>query len=87
MTTLEAVLGRRPGFEEAARALADGFRRVHGLDLRPGGLTQGEAGAAEALAEDRYGSPEWTRGERPAVAEPPGPGRPAPAPASGVPSP
>jgi lipoate-protein ligase A len=32
MTTLESALGKRPSFDEAAAALAEGFRRAHGLD-------------------------------------------------------
>ena len=42
MTTLEAVLGRRPSFDETAAALAEGFREAHGLTLEPGGLTDEE---------------------------------------------
>lgn len=64
MTTLEAVLGRRPGFDETADHLAGGFRRVHGLTLEPGGLTPAETALMEALARDKYGSADWTRAGR-----------------------
>ena len=36
MTTLEAVLGRRPSFDETVAALAEGFREAHGVDARAG---------------------------------------------------
>jgi len=69
MTTLEAVLGRRPSFEESMIALADGFRAVHGLDLSPGGLSTQEMDRAEALVRDKYATPRWTRaGRAPVVA-------------------
>jgi lipoate-protein ligase A len=64
MTTLEAVLGRRPGFEETMTALADGFRREHGLALTPGGLTAAELERAEALVREKYGTERWTRAGR-----------------------
>jgi lipoate-protein ligase A len=64
MTTLEAVLGRRPTFDETRDRLADGFRRVHRLDLVPGGLTPAETEVADALARDKYGSTDWTRAGR-----------------------
>jgi lipoate-protein ligase A len=69
MTTLEAVLGRRPSFEESMGALADGFRAVHGLELSPGGLSAQEMERAEALVRDKYATPRWTRaGRAPVVA-------------------
>lgn len=69
MTTLEAVLGRRPSFEETLTALADGFRAVHGLELTPGGLADEELERAEALVRDKYATDRWTRsGRAPVVA-------------------
>jgi lipoyl(octanoyl) transferase len=69
MTTLEAVLGRRPSFEETLIALADGFRAVHGLELTPGGLAAEELERAEALVRDKYATDRWTRsGRAPVVA-------------------
>lgn len=64
MTTLEAVLGRRPGFEETMHALADGFRREHAIELAPGGLTEAEVDRAQALVLDKYGTERWTRAGR-----------------------
>jgi lipoyl(octanoyl) transferase len=69
MTTLEAVLGRRPSFEESMDALAEGFRAVHGLALSPGGLAAEELDWAEALVRDKYSRDRWTRsGRAPVVA-------------------
>ncbi|HSB42447.1 MAG TPA: lipoate--protein ligase family protein [Methylomirabilota bacterium] len=64
MTTLEAVLGRRPSFEETLTALADGFRVAHGLDLAAGGLAEEEMELAERLVRDKYGTERWTRAGR-----------------------
>jgi hypothetical protein len=64
MTTLEAVLGRRPSFEETMTALAEGFRLTHGLDLTPGGLDAAELETAEALVAEKYGADRWTRSGR-----------------------
>lgn len=64
MTTLEAVLGRRPSFDEAARALADGFGRVHALTLEPGGLSTEETALAGSLLRDKYATDDWTRAGR-----------------------
>jgi lipoate-protein ligase A len=59
LTTLEAALGRRPGFDEVAEALARAFEREHGLDLRPGGLSDEETARVAALVAERYASPAW----------------------------
>jgi len=59
LTTLRAVLGRRPSFDEVAGALTDAFEREHGLDLRPGGLSPEETARVDALVTDRYASPGW----------------------------
>lgn len=59
LTTLEAALGRRPGFDEVAEALARAFEQEHGLDLRPGGLSGDETARVAALVTDRYASPAW----------------------------
>jgi lipoate-protein ligase A len=74
MTTLEAVLGRRPGFDETMTALADGFREVHRLDLAPGGLAAEEMERALALVRDKYGTEAWTRAGRSIAAHPITPG-------------
>ena len=64
MTTLESALGRRPSFDEAAAALAEGFRRAHGLALEPGGLSEEEAALAAMLERDKYATDDWTRAGR-----------------------
>jgi len=57
-TTLEAVLGRPIGFDEAARAMRAGFAAALRLELEESRLTpQEEAWAAELRA--RYLSSEW----------------------------
>jgi lipoate-protein ligase A len=64
MTTLEAVLGRRPSFDETVTALAEGFREAHGVTVVPGGLEPGEEEAMRALVADKYGTDQWTRSGR-----------------------
>jgi lipoate-protein ligase A len=64
MTTLEAVLGRRPSFMETADALAVGFRDAHGIDLAPGHLEPDEARLADSLAHEKYRTERWTRTRR-----------------------
>jgi lipoate-protein ligase A len=64
MTTLEAVLGRRPSFAEAADALAQGFREAHGIDLVAGHLGPDEARLADWLAREKYRTERWTRARR-----------------------
>ena len=68
MTTLEAVVGRRPSFDETAEALARGFREAHEIELRRGGLDATETGLVETLTRDKYATASWTRAGR--VAEP-----------------
>ena len=64
MTTLQAVLGRRPSFDETAAALAEGFREAHGVELSPGGLAAGEVELAQSLVREKYGTERWTRSGR-----------------------
>jgi lipoate-protein ligase A len=64
MTTLETVLGRRPSFDEAAGALAEGFRAAHGLAIEPGGLSEEEAALAGMLEREKYATDDWTRAGR-----------------------
>lgn len=62
MTTLDATLGRRPTFEEVARALAGGFAGEHGIALAPDGLSAGEQAMVERLVADKYATPAWLGG-------------------------
>lgn len=64
MTTLEAVLGRRPSFDQAAEALAEGFRSAHGLTLAPGGLSEDGTALSATLEREKYATDEWTRAGR-----------------------
>jgi lipoate-protein ligase A len=60
ITTIAAVLGRRPGFDEVADDLAAGLAGVLG-PLRPGGLSPTETARAERLVAEKYASDVWTR--------------------------
>jgi len=64
MTTLEAVLGRRPSFAETAEALARGFREAHRVELVPGLLDEEETALADRLAREKYATTSWTRAGR-----------------------
>lgn len=74
MTTLEAVLGRRPTFAETMTALAEGFRETHGLGLAPDGLSAEELELAAALVRDKYGTERWTHSGRAMTVTTPTPG-------------
>lgn len=62
MTTLEAVLARRPSFEEVADALGRAFETAHGLAVRPGGLSAAEAADVAELTRSKYATDAWLRG-------------------------
>ncbi len=57
---LAELLGRRPSFDEMARAFAEGFRRAFGVELVVGELTEHERASAERLRESKYGADEFT---------------------------
>ena len=59
--TLENSLGREISFAEAARFLADGFRRALNLELAPDELTVREWERARAIRAEKYGNRAWTR--------------------------
>jgi lipoyl(octanoyl) transferase len=59
LTTLEAALGRRPKFEEVARALEAAFEAEHDLVLRPGGLSEDEQAHVARLVTEKYASDAW----------------------------
>ena len=46
--------------DRAAAALAAGFGKSFGADLRAGGLTPEEAAVVPRIARERYGDPAWT---------------------------
>ena len=62
LTTLEAVLGRRPGFDEVASALVTAFEAEHGLTLRAGGLSADEGEGVERLVREKYATPDYLAG-------------------------
>ena len=62
VATLAHALGRRPGWDECATALAAAFEAEHGVVLQPGGLSAEEADAADALARDKYATDAWLVG-------------------------
>lgn len=59
--TLEEVLGRVVGFDEAADALEEGFCGALNLELLPGELTGDELSLARELVAGRYGHDSWNR--------------------------
>jgi lipoate-protein ligase A len=59
MTSLEKLMGRRPSHPELVSALAEGFRRILGVPLEPGGLMEEERDLAGELERSRYLVPAW----------------------------
>lgn len=59
MTTLEAAIGRRPSFDDVARALGAAFEREHAITLAPGGLSEEETARVDALVADKYATEAW----------------------------
>jgi lipoate-protein ligase A len=59
--TVEAALGRRASWEEAAGAVLQGFLECLEVKIHPGELTQTEIAAAHRLETEKYGSPVWTK--------------------------
>lgn len=62
VATLEQALGRRPHWDACATALADAFEAEHGIELRPGGLSEDEAARADTLAREKYATDAWLAG-------------------------
>jgi lipoate-protein ligase A len=56
-TTVEAALGRRVSWDEAARAFVAAFESVLALDLQPGTLTPAEIKRADELVRVKYAHP------------------------------
>jgi lipoate-protein ligase A len=62
VTSLRALLDRMVPFDEAAAALAEGFRRALNLDFVPGqpdAPDRAEENRARELAEGKFASAEW----------------------------
>jgi lipoate-protein ligase A len=58
--TLEQALGCTVSFDQAARALADGFAQALNLSFLPGDLTTRERALAAELRRSRYAATGWT---------------------------
>ena len=54
--TLAQVLGRPVTWDEAAAAIADGFRAAFGIDLTEAGLSNRESNDATSLEAAKYGA-------------------------------
>ena len=59
-TTVEAILGRRIAWGEAAESFRIAFEQVLNLKLIPGKFSARELARAEDLQESKYGHPSWT---------------------------
>ena len=64
MTTLEAVLGRRPSFDETIDCARRGVSCAHGVAVVPGGLEPDEEESMQALVRDKYATDQWMRSGR-----------------------
>ncbi|HUF39553.1 MAG TPA: lipoate--protein ligase family protein [Anaerolineales bacterium] len=60
-TTVEAVLGRRVAWEEAAEAVRGGFIQALGICTEDLELSPGERQSAIAWQSTKYGNRDWTR--------------------------
>lgn len=60
MTSLRHELGRPVSPEEALSALVSAFEKLLQISLQPAGLEPDEEAAAMKLANEKYGSEEWT---------------------------
>jgi lipoate-protein ligase A len=59
--TVESILGRRVGWDEAASTFVKGFSEILNLDLVAGGLSEQERQRAQELAQNQFGAADWTR--------------------------
>jgi lipoate-protein ligase A len=57
---VEAVLGKRVAWEEAAESFRIAFEQDLNLKLIPGELSARELARAEDLQESKYAHPSWT---------------------------
>ena len=59
-TTVEAALGRRVGWGEAAQACVGAFEARLGIQFEEGGLSESESNKADELVSEKYDHPSWT---------------------------
>jgi lipoate-protein ligase A len=60
-TTVEAVLGERLSWAQAAEAFVLAFSETLDILIEPGELSPQEEQLAEELIQKKYGNPDWTR--------------------------
>lgn len=58
--TVEAALGRRVGWGEAAQAYIRAFEAQLGIQFEEGKLSESESNMAEELVREKYDHPSWT---------------------------
>jgi lipoate-protein ligase A len=58
--TVGQLLGHTVTWDDAARAMAGGFRETLGIDLETGDLTQDEMARSHVRRSQRYQHPDWT---------------------------
>lgn len=59
MTTVEAILGRRPTFDEMTARLSAGMEDASGVRLEPGDLLPVEIEWMERLVQEKYATTAW----------------------------
>ncbi|MCB2209746.1 lipoate--protein ligase family protein [bacterium] len=59
-TTVEAVTGKAPSWEDASKAFQEAFSDTLNLDLQPGGLSEAERERAQELMEKKFSQLTWT---------------------------
>lgn len=59
-TTIEAVLGYRVSWDEAAQAFVSAFQQELALKLTPANLSAAELARADELIREKYGERKWT---------------------------
>ncbi len=69
-STVEAALGTRVTWDEAAQAIARGFDRAFGIELQFGEISPEEKIAAARLRSERYAQPDWIERGQPDRKEP-----------------
>jgi lipoyl(octanoyl) transferase len=62
VATLAGATGRPTEWDACVTAISAAFEAEHGLDLRPGGLTEAEAVEVETLVRDKYATEAWLAG-------------------------
>ncbi len=61
VSSVSLMLGREFSYEDAIPAFKTGFAEAMGLSLIPESPSQTELSRADALAEEKFGNPAWTK--------------------------